>query len=363
MDKERRALRDEMTALLLRGGLIGLAIFAVAIAFVAIPTQIGKIWPTEFTQTGYRGTGMEVIQFRSDNTALEALNALPETIDAPIPPEPGEILAGELYENVQILGHLTDANFNRLMLAITEWVSPEQGCAYCHGEEGNFASDDYYPKVVSRNMIQMVWAINDDWDVHVAETGVTCWTCHRGNNVPLNVWYLPEPLNDWAGPNAMWQNQATRANYSTALPVNALQTYLLDSEQAVGVHGTTPRRTPGESGASIYHTYETFALMQHFSNALGVNCTYCHNTRAFAEIDQATPQWSVSQIGRGMTQEINNEHILPTQPLLPESRLGPRGDVAKVSCATCHQGAPKPLLGGSMLPDWPELASSEPVYE
>jgi photosynthetic reaction center cytochrome c subunit len=362
MDKNRQQLRDEMTGLMLRGALIGLIIFAGALAFVVVPTQIAKIWPTEFVQTGYRGTGMEVIRYRSENVALAELNALPETLEAPIPPEPGEILAGELYENVQVLGHLTDANFNRLMLAITEWVSPEQGCAYCHGDEGDFASDDYYPKVVARNMIQMTWAINEDWDVHVAETGVTCWTCHRGENVPLNVWFSPEPLNDWAGPSAMFQNQATPANYSTALPVDALQTFLLESEQPVGVHGTTPR-TPGRPGASIYHTYETFALMQHFSNGLGVNCTYCHNTRAFAEIDQATPQWSVAQLGRGMTQEINNEHILPTQELLTATRLGPLGDVAKVNCTTCHQGAPKPLLGGSMLPDWPELASPEPVYE
>ncbi len=211
-------------------------------------------------------------------------------------------------------------------------------------------------------MIQMVWTINDDWDVHVAPTGVTCYTCHRGNQVPLNVWFSPEPLNSWAGPSAMFQNQATAANYSTALPVDALQVYLLESDQAVGVHGTTPRN-PGEPGASIYHTYQTFALMQHFSNALGVNCTYCHNTRALAEIDQVTPQWSMAQIGRGMVQDINNAHILPTQALLPETRLGPLGDVAKVNCATCHQGAAKPLLGQSMLADWPELASAEPVYQ
>lgn len=31
------------------------------------------------------------------------------------------------------------------------------------------------------------------------------------------------------------------------------------------------------------------------------------------------------------------------------------GDVAKVGCSTCHQGANKPLLGASMLADYPEL--------
>jgi len=136
MDKNRQQLRDEMTGLLIRGGGIGLAIFAVAIAFIAIPTQIGKIWPTEFTQTGYRGTGMEVIRFQADAVALSEANALPEAIDEPIPPEPGEILAGELYENVQILGHLTDANFNRLMLAITEWSAPSRAAPTATARRG-----------------------------------------------------------------------------------------------------------------------------------------------------------------------------------------------------------------------------------
>ena len=31
------------------------------------------------------------------------------------------------------------------------------------------------------------------------------------------------------------------------------------------------------------------------------------------------------------------------------------GDVAKVNCATCHQGVFKPLYGVSMAKDYPEL--------
>ena len=95
--------------------------------------------------------------------------------------------------------------------------------------------------------------------------------------------------------------------------------------------------------------------MQHFANGLGVNCTYCHNTRALAELDQATPQWSVAQIGRAMVQDINNAHIVPTQPLLPPNRLGPLGDASKVNCTTCHQGVNEPLRGARMLQDYPEL--------
>jgi photosynthetic reaction center cytochrome c subunit len=47
--------------------------------------------------------------------------------------------------------------------------------------------------------------------------------------------------------------------------------------------------------------------------------------------------------------------------VFPAERLGPQGDVAKLNCATCHQGAFKPLYGQSMLKDHPELASAVKV--
>jgi photosynthetic reaction center cytochrome c subunit len=37
------------------------------------------------------------------------------------------------------------------------------------------------------------------------------------------------------------------------------------------------------------------------------------------------------------------------------------GDVAKVNCATCHQGAYKPLYGFPMIKDHPELVAPKQV--
>jgi len=68
------------------------------------------------------------------------------------------------------------------MLAITQWVAPEQGCAYCHNGD-NLADDGLYTKIVARRMLQMTRHINKDWKEHVASTGVTCYTCHRGQPV------------------------------------------------------------------------------------------------------------------------------------------------------------------------------------
>ena len=74
------------------------------------------------------------------------------------------------------------------MTTITQWVSPEQGCNYCHNP-ANLASDELYTKVVSRRMIQMTQAINSDWSDHVGNAGVNCYTCHRGLNVPEYIWF------------------------------------------------------------------------------------------------------------------------------------------------------------------------------
>ena len=60
---------------------------------------------------------------------------------------------------MQVLGDLSVAEFTRTMASITEWVSPEEGCNYCHIPE-NLASDDIYTKVVSRRMLQMTQDIN-----------------------------------------------------------------------------------------------------------------------------------------------------------------------------------------------------------
>ncbi len=355
MSKTREQIRDEMTGLLLRGGLIGAVAFGAAIAFMAIPAQIGKIWPTDFDQTGYRGTGMEVVEFEADIAAQAAANVQPEGLGAPIPPEAGQPAAGTLgYPQTEALAGLTVANFERLNAAIGAWVSPEAA----------FGPDaDGYLQALSARHVEMTRAINADWEAHVGPAGVNCYTCHRGEAVPPATWFSPTPLNSWAGPSAMYQNQATQMNYSTALPVDAMQTYLLEAEQLVGVNGAESRNTTGEPGASIYHTYQTFSLMQHFANSLGVNCTYCHNTRSIADPAGFTAQWGSAQIGRAMTQDINTTWITADAELLPPERLGPLGDPAKVNCTTCHYGAPQTFNGASAVADWPELVSAEPVYE
>jgi photosynthetic reaction center cytochrome c subunit len=57
-----------------------------------------------------------------------------------------------------------------------------------------------------------------------------------------------------------------------------------------------------------------------------------------------------------MVRDLNVNYLTPLTSVFPANRKGPLGDVAKVDCATCHQGAYKPMLGQSQLADYPELA-------
>lgn len=62
--------------------------------------------------------------------------------------------------------------------------------------------------------------------------------------------------------------------------------------------------------------------------------------------------------GIRMARDLNNEYMNPLTDTFPAHRKGELGDVAKVNCATCHQGAYKPLYGAQMAKDFPELQST-----
>ncbi len=346
-------------------GIVGSVLFVFAAIII-----LGQPFATDSLQSGPRGTGMSRAEFVSDLATPDPdIEELYE--DEPFVPQGDEVLAKDIYENVQVLGDLTEDNFMRLMNAITLWVAPEEGCAYCHAEDDieEYGNDSLYTKVVSRRMIEMTQNINEFWDGHVSankEVGVTCFTCHRGNPVPSDIWYNNVPVNQAAAGWSANQNRATRNSQSTSLPSDALQEFFINNE-TIAVHDLESRvpGVPGRDLPSIQNTERTYSLMNHFANSLGVNCVFCHNSRAFYEGSEVTPQWSTASLGIAMVQELNNDYLLPLEGILPESRLGAiHGDVPKVSCKTCHKGYQQPLQGENVIADWPELQTTEtPVYE
>ena len=310
--------------------------------------------PIETVQTGYRGTGMEQIYNPRTLAKEAALNQAPVAAEAASADGPK---ASEVYQNVKVLGDLSVGQFNRQMAAITQWVAPDQGCAYCHNVQ-NFADDSMYTKVVARRMIEMTQKVNQDWKTHVADTGVTCYTCHRGNNVPTQVWNAPKDrkyANSLLG-NLAGQNIATKEAGLSSLPFDPFTPFLKDA-LPIRVNGNEAMAGVGSyaNRASTKQTEYTYSLMVHMSDSLGVNCTYCHNTRNFQSWEESRPQRVTSWYGIRMARELNNEFMTPLTDTFPAHRLGAKGDVAKVNCSTCHQGAFKPLYGAQMAKDYPEL--------
>jgi photosynthetic reaction center cytochrome c subunit len=308
--------------------------------------------PPKSTQTGYRGTGMEqVVNPRTEKKLLAAAK-LPEVQPKA---DPGGPNAKVNYKNVQVLGDLTENEFNRLMIAITEWVSPEQGCAYCHNVE-NLAEDSVYTKIVTRRMLQMNRSINEQWRSHVGATGVTCYTCHAGNPVPKNIWFKDERANaapkSWAGYNAGGQNRANPSVGLTSMTADPY-TQLLNEKGNIRVAAKTA--LPTDYKMPIQDAEKTYALMIHMSEGLGVNCTFCHNTRSFSNWSTSTPQRVSAWHGIQMVRDLNTTYLDPLRPVYPVERLGKVGDAPKAFCTTCHQGLNKPLAGQQMLKDYLDL--------
>lgn len=332
-------------------GTVGGAVFVAALL-----VTWGQPYATESLQTGPRGTGMSVPEFKLDLAKPDpSIESFLASTSAPVVPQGGEQTAGEARENVPPgLEDLTVENYDRLLAAMRVWT----------GIPDLFEDPANYQTAVGHVMIGMTQNLNEEWSGHVnanKEVGVTCYTCHRGQPVPSDVWFKINPVNESAEGWSANQNRVTVQSQYTSLPSDALEKYLLDGE-SIKVHDLESRVAgiPGtDDYPGIQQAERTFALMNYVSNSLGVNCVFCHNSRAFYDGSQVTPQWGTEILGIEMVLELNNTYLVPLEGLLPEERLGPiYADAPKAACKTCHKGYQQPLQGTNVIGNWPELATT-----
>ncbi len=343
----------------------------VAIALPALLLAGCELGRKEQEQVGPRGTALVLIADPDSKAKVGEIPAPPYELTA-------EMVAGEkagtAYENVQVLGDTSVDEFNYLMQAMTTWIAPDgsnikdAGCTYCHNPE-NMASDEKYTKVVARKMLLMTRNINANWRPHFANNygetagqenaGVTCWTCHRGNPVPVNNWStaVPDPGNITG--NKRGGNTPAASVAYASLNYDPFTDYLAGKDN-IRVGGKA--FPTAASSAAIQTTEKTYGLMMHMSQGLGVNCTFCHNSNNFAKWDDSRSQRVNAWYGIRMVRDINNNYISALGDVWPANgkglygnRRGPHGDPYKVNCATCHQGVNKPLGGVKMLKDYPTL--------
>ena len=217
------------------GPAIAIGVVGGAVLVAAWLVSANQSSAVDSLQTGPRGTGMSVPEFKSDLGEPDpGIAGYMATRSDPLVPQGGEELAGDARENVPPgLEGLTVENYDRLLAAMRQWT----------GIPNLFEDMDSYQTSVGYTMIGMTQNLNENWDGHVnanKEVGVTCYTCHRGQPVPSDIWFDISPVNERVEGWGAVQNRVTPLSSYTSLPSDALQTYLVDGE-SIKVHDLASR--------------------------------------------------------------------------------------------------------------------------
>jgi hypothetical protein len=99
-------------------------------------------------------------------------------------PQPAEPTAGQAFKNIKVLKDMPASQLMPVMHLMRSALGTR--CDFCHVTEGNqYELDTKEEKETAREMIRMVFAINkENFD---GRTAVTCNTCHRGQEHPVNT--------------------------------------------------------------------------------------------------------------------------------------------------------------------------------
>lgn len=91
-------------------------------------------------------------------------------------------LAAAAFKNIQVLKTIPSDQLHPAMRFISASLGVE--CNYCH-VEGAFEKDDKKPKQIAREMMRMMFAIDER--SFAGSRQVTCYSCHRGSAKPEAV--------------------------------------------------------------------------------------------------------------------------------------------------------------------------------
>ncbi|MGI4811440.1 MAG: photosynthetic reaction center cytochrome PufC [Janthinobacterium lividum] len=278
-------------------------------------------------------------------------------------------LAKAVYKNVQVLGDVDQAEFMRLQEAITQWVAPKQGCGFCHTGE-DYASDAKPQKIAARLMLSMTRTINADWSNHIAPSGVTCYTCHRGQPIPAETWFPqpPKPAKLWVAIQQPYNESADTVR--KFFPDNGWGLFYVGNEN---ISGQSLSALPDNQVHAVIVVTRIYEMMMQMSDGMGVNCGFCHNSRAFWDWSQSTPQRWTAYYALQQIRELNNNFLLKlaeaipmkrarvnetTLPVIPAAEAGIQNGNGLAVCATCHYSQPKPMGGADVISTYPSLVGT-----
>lgn len=118
--------------------------------------------------------------------AIAALSTQPtqSTPPAPAAATAAEPTAGQKFKNIKVLKDMPASQLMPVMHLMRSALGTR--CDFCHVTEGNqYELDTKEEKETAREMIRMVFAINKE--SFEGRTAVTCNTCHRGQEHPVNT--------------------------------------------------------------------------------------------------------------------------------------------------------------------------------
>jgi len=220
-------------------------------------------------------------------------------------------------------------------------------------------SKDPQLQAVTRAMTVMTQTINTKWRSHVGAQGVTCFTCHRNQAIPPETWFPRTPKQTPAmfARSENWNESAqTVRNF---FPDNGWGLYFLQDEP-IHVQSTTALRS--NTVAPQLVAKRVYEFMMQMSDGIGVNCGYCHNSRALADWRQSTPNRWIGYNAIQMTRDIDQHFLLNPAALqtreymkqnslvIPLDRSVARAAPGLIVCASCHYGHTKPDTGASPAP-------------
>ena len=228
---------------------------------------------------------------------------------------------------------------------------------------------------IARRMFEMTRYINSAWASHVNPSGMTCYTCHRGQPVPAEVWW-PRPA---APVRAIHKTGAIlgmkpRTPSRPSSPTTGYAEYYLQ-DNPVAAQSTTAMRT--HDVADVIVPTRIYEMMMQYSLSIGVNCGYCHlNTSVFEDWSQSTPMRWTGLLRLALDPRPQPQlsaaagpgHPSAAHPGSLDGHAGHSGDHqsgqqpgnALLTCATCHYRLPQPLNGANMVKDYPGLVGTSP---
>ena len=297
------------------------AVAAVAAATVIVEVPDWHAPGTHGTQMGFRASQMVQFASRAETAPINA--DIPTALPAS---DFGGPTAAEKYKNVKVLTDVSAAEFDRLQQAITSWVAPKQGCAFCH-DTGDFASDAKPTKLAARphdgddalRQLGLVDPRPADWRhlLHLpsrpagAGRGLVAARAAAGEDVHRSQRALERGRRHGdallpqtpASPSTSCRTIRSEGQSSTALRSNGVgqfdrrQAHLRDDDADVAADRRQLRLLPQTRGA-------------------------------LADWSQSTPERWVAYYSIRMIRDLNRNYLLPLAQVIPQQRVlvHPDGD-------------------------------------